>query len=219
MSRVPPSIREHPPGQGAQVMLQNTVLYAVQADSSLLHLPARKQGPEVTSRHHARGTAAPRPRELIQSFLAAQVGADQSSLLSSPLQGRRSEEGEIPLEFPNFVFSWNSRQHEATDPSPGERRGFQSVNRAHLAREGATSPQPLQSLALSPRRTPIKAGLAGWPHSRVPLSLSKPPPTLLLSRVWEHSGARPGAGTRRTPASKSCLECGADRPSVGLVPH
>lgn len=84
MSRVPPSKREHPPGRGAQVILQNTVIYTVQSDSSLLHLPTRKQGPEVTNGCRAHGMAAPlrcRPRELIHPFLAAQVGVDRSSLL------------------------------------------------------------------------------------------------------------------------------------------
>lgn len=88
MSRVPPSKREHPPGRGAQVILQNTVIYTVQSDSSLLHLPTRKQSPEVTNGRRAHGRAAPRhpplrcrPRELIHPFLAAQVGVDRSSLL------------------------------------------------------------------------------------------------------------------------------------------
>lgn len=148
----PPSKQEHPPGRGAQVALQKVVTYTGQSHSSSRPLPTRKQGPVVTNGPHAHGTAAPRhpalsctPRELIHRLLAAPVGADKSSLLQSPLQGHRSEEGEDRLESLNFVFYWDRWQHEAADPSPWERHGFRSVPTAHLASEGATSPQPLQS--------------------------------------------------------------------------
>ena len=98
---------------GAQVELQETVIYTVQSDTSLLHLPTIKQGLVVTNDPHAHGITAPRdpallgsPQELIHPFLAAQVGADKSSQLESQLQGHHSVEREDCLEFLNFIFYW-----------------------------------------------------------------------------------------------------------------
>lgn len=86
MSRVPPPNRSIL--RGAQVVLQKTLIYTVQSDTSSLHLPTMKPGPVVTNGRHAHGMAAPwnpalscRPRELIHPFLASQVGVDKSSLL------------------------------------------------------------------------------------------------------------------------------------------
>lgn len=69
-----------------QILLQTTVIYAVQSDTSLLHLPTVKQGLLVTNGPHIHGISAPRdpaligrPLALIHPFLAAQVGGDKSS--------------------------------------------------------------------------------------------------------------------------------------------
>ena len=101
------------------------------------------------------------PVELIHASLAAQVGVDKSTLLESQLQGYHSVEKEDRLEFLNFIFYWNSWQQGATDPSPRDMRGFQSVSTAHLPGDGATSLSASTGLAVQPSRRVIDTGVGG----------------------------------------------------------
>ena len=191
------SKQESPPRAWAQVELQETVIYTVQSDTALLHLPTSKQGLVVTNDPHAHGITAPRdpallgsPQELIHPFLAAQVGADKSSQLESQLQGHHSVEREDCLEFLNFIFYWNSWQSRATDPLASGETWFLIHQHSPPARKRSCLPSTSPGLGVesSVRVHRHRGGrVAPDTHPTLGPAASKPSCFLISGNTVKHS--------------------------------